>query len=78
MKDNNEEKTWHDARQYCISQGGNLVSILSQAEQGTCETRMQNIALKVYLFSINFDIRGENECFLSSLSISHHHDAQCT
>lgn len=27
-------KSWHDARQYCISQGGNLLSIQSQAEQG--------------------------------------------
>ncbi|XP_062849166.1 macrophage mannose receptor 1 [Trichomycterus rosablanca] len=39
-KDN--EKTWHDARQYCISQGGNLVSIQSQAEQAFLTTKMLN------------------------------------
>uniref|UniRef100_A0A4W4DYJ2 Macrophage mannose receptor 1 n=1 Tax=Electrophorus electricus TaxID=8005 RepID=A0A4W4DYJ2_ELEEL len=37
-KDN--EKTWHDARQFCISQGGNLVSIGSQAEQAFLTTMM--------------------------------------
>ncbi|KAI4893218.1 hypothetical protein NFI96_010660 [Prochilodus magdalenae] len=36
------EKSWHDARQYCISQGGNLVSIRNQAEQAFLTTMMAN------------------------------------
>ncbi|XP_026888044.2 macrophage mannose receptor 1-like isoform X2 [Electrophorus electricus] len=36
------ERTWHDARQFCISLGGNLVSIGSQAEQAFLTTMMFN------------------------------------
>ncbi|KAM9496764.1 macrophage mannose receptor 1-like [Clarias gariepinus] len=37
-KDGSQDKSWHDARQYCVSQGGNLVSVLSQAEQAFLTT----------------------------------------
>lgn len=29
-----DNKSWQEARKYCINQGGNLVSILSEREQG--------------------------------------------
>ncbi|TSL34563.1 Macrophage mannose receptor 1 [Bagarius yarrelli] len=39
-KESSEDKSWYDARQYCIYQGGNLVSILSNAEQAFLTTKM--------------------------------------
>lgn len=30
----NDNKNWQDARTYCINQGGNLVSIVTEREQG--------------------------------------------
>ncbi|KAM9441427.1 macrophage mannose receptor 1-like [Clarias gariepinus] len=38
--DGSQDKSWQEARQYCISQSGNLVSILSQAEQAFLTTMM--------------------------------------
>lgn len=29
-----DNKNWQDARKYCLNQGGNLVSILDEREQG--------------------------------------------
>ncbi|XP_076829471.1 macrophage mannose receptor 1-like isoform X2 [Brachyhypopomus gauderio] len=37
-----DEKKWHDARQYCIDLGGNLVTIGNQTEQAFLTTLMLN------------------------------------
>lgn len=53
-KDSSEQKTWHDARQYCISQGGNLVSILNQVEQGNSLKKNANYFMNVLPLHMSF------------------------
>ncbi|KAK2859585.1 hypothetical protein Q5P01_004205 [Channa striata] len=38
----NDNKNWQDARTYCINQGGNLVSIVSEKEQAFLTTQMMS------------------------------------
>ncbi|XP_027025200.1 macrophage mannose receptor 1 isoform X1 [Tachysurus fulvidraco] len=58
-KDSSEEKSWQDARQYCIYQGGNLVSIRSQAEQAFLTTMMLNARddMWIGLNDVNWEMR---------------------
>uniref|UniRef100_A0A8B9LX51 Mannose receptor, C type 1a n=1 Tax=Astyanax mexicanus TaxID=7994 RepID=A0A8B9LX51_ASTMX len=53
------EKSWHDARQYCISQGGNLVSIRSHAEQAFLTTMMLSASddMWIGLNDVNWEMR---------------------
>ncbi|XP_030611904.1 macrophage mannose receptor 1 [Archocentrus centrarchus] len=37
-----DDKNWHDARTYCINQGGNLLSVISEKEQAFLTTQMLN------------------------------------
>uniref|UniRef100_A0AAR2LBX1 Macrophage mannose receptor 1 n=1 Tax=Pygocentrus nattereri TaxID=42514 RepID=A0AAR2LBX1_PYGNA len=53
------EKSWHDARQYCISQGGNLVSIRNEAEQAFLTTMMASAFddMWIGLNDVNWEMR---------------------
>ncbi|KAL6490387.1 hypothetical protein MHYP_G00007320 [Metynnis hypsauchen] len=53
------EKSWHDARQYCISQGGNLVSIQNEAEQAFLTTMMASAFddMWIGLNDVNWEMR---------------------
>ncbi|XP_066514867.1 macrophage mannose receptor 1 isoform X2 [Hoplias malabaricus] len=53
------EKNWHDARDYCISQGGNLVSIRSEAEQAFLTTMMLSASddMWIGLNDVNWEMR---------------------
>uniref|UniRef100_A0AAY4AAK8 Macrophage mannose receptor 1 n=1 Tax=Denticeps clupeoides TaxID=299321 RepID=A0AAY4AAK8_9TELE len=53
------EKKWHDAREYCINQGGNLVSVLNPREQAFLTTQMLNAAGNMWigLNDVNWEMR---------------------
>ncbi|MFT7812315.1 macrophage mannose receptor 1-like [Arapaima gigas] len=50
-----DQKSWNEARSYCISQGGNLVSIVSQEEQTFLTAQMINMSVAMWtgLNSVN-------------------------
>ncbi|XP_030635018.1 macrophage mannose receptor 1 [Chanos chanos] len=54
-----DEKPWHSARDYCIAQGGNLVSILNQQEQAFLISKMLTFKddLWIGLNDVNWEMR---------------------
>nr|XP_015210001.1 PREDICTED: macrophage mannose receptor 1 [Lepisosteus oculatus] len=54
-----ERKTWQDARNYCISVGGNLVSITNEKQQVFLTTKLQEMTADVWigLNDINAEMR---------------------
>uniref|UniRef100_A0A673BHE3 Macrophage mannose receptor 1 n=1 Tax=Sphaeramia orbicularis TaxID=375764 RepID=A0A673BHE3_9TELE len=53
------KKTWHNARDYCKDQGGNLVSILNEREQAFLTTQMikYNEDLWIGMNDVNWEMR---------------------
>ncbi|KAM6977347.1 macrophage mannose receptor 1 [Aplochiton taeniatus] len=54
-----DKNTWQEARSYCIHQGGNLVSILSDKEQAFLTTKMLNYPedLWIGMNDVNWEMR---------------------
>ncbi|XP_071381660.1 macrophage mannose receptor 1 [Centroberyx affinis] len=55
----NDKKEWQEARTYCINQGGNLVSILSEREQAFLTTQMLSYPedLWIGMNDVNWEMR---------------------